>query len=297
PILFKIPGLDFPLRSFGLMVMIGFLVGAHFLTRWGTRGADDKEAAQVGFSSLPMWILGGIIAGARAMYVVVEILRGDVVGQGFLEDPLSMLFVWEGGLVMYGGAIGGILGAWWATRKHRIPFRHAFDLGVPTAFLGLAFGRVGCLLVGDDFGSIVPEAHASLPFPIVVHVPAVLPEGSLFGPENAGQILYCTQIWMSLNALALFLIGRFWLLPRRRYGGQVGAMLLLLYSFGRFTIEIYRGDAIRGVWFDGAISTSQLISIFVALISGTYLFLNRKRRQSPEEIGGRVPGQRLPDAA
>ncbi|MDF1838687.1 MAG: prolipoprotein diacylglyceryl transferase [Planctomycetota bacterium] len=294
PILFEIPIIHFPLRSFGLMVMIGFLVGSHFLTRWGSRGAADPVKAEVGFSALPMWILVGIILGARAMYVVVEVLRDGPVGQGFKEDPLSMLFVWEGGLVMYGGAIGGILGAWWATRKHQIPFTHAMDLGVPAAFLGLAFGRIGCLLVGDDFGSVVPEAYASLPFPITIHVPEVLAEGSLFGPENAGKILWCTQIWMCLNALMLFLIGRYWFLPRRRFGGQVAATLLFIYSFGRFGIEHFRGDAIRGVWFDGMLSTSQLISIFVALITAIYLGLRLTRRQTAEQIGGFAPGQTLP---
>jgi len=295
PILFEIPGIHFPLRSFGLMVMVGFLVGSHFLTRWGTRGSADPEKVAEGFAALPMWILVGIIAGARAMYVVVEVLRGDVVGQGFVDDPLSMFFVWQGGLVMYGGAIGGILGAWWATSKHKLPFNHAMDLGVTAAFLGLAFGRIGCLLVGDDFGSVVPEAYENLPFPITVHVPEVLADHSLFGQENAGKILWCTQIWMSLNALMLFLIGRFWLLPRRRFGGQVAATLLFIYSFGRFGIEIFRGDAIRGVWFDGMVSTSQLISVVVALLTAIYLGLRLKRRQTPEQIGGFAPGQSLRD--
>ncbi|MBL4771741.1 MAG: prolipoprotein diacylglyceryl transferase [Planctomycetes bacterium] len=295
PILFEIPGIHFPLRSFGLMVMVGFLVGSHFLTRWGTRGAADPEKVVEGFAALPMWILVGIIAGARAMYVVVEVLRGDVVGQGFVDDPLSMLFVWQGGLVMYGGAIGGILGAWWATSKHKLPFNHAMDMGVTAAFLGLAFGRIGCLLVGDDFGSVVPEAYENLPFPITIRVPEVLAEHSLFGQENAGKILWCTQIWMSLNALMLFFIGRFWLLPRRRFGGQVAATLLFIYSFGRFGIEIFRGDAIRGVWFDGMVSTSQLISVVVALLTAIYLGLRLKRSQTPEQIGGFAPGQSLPD--
>lgn len=296
PILFEIPGINFPLRSFGLMVMIGFLVGSHFLTRWGARGAANPETVVEGYAALPMWILVGIIAGARAMYVVVEVLRGDAVGQKFMDDPMSMLFVWEGGLVMYGGAIGGILGAWWCTNKHKLAFSHAMDLGVTAAFLGLAFGRIGCLLVGDDFGSVVPEAQAGLPFPITIHVPEVLAEHSLFGEENAGKVLWCTQIWMSLNALMLFFIGRFWLLPRRRFGGQVAATLLFIYSFGRFAIEIFRGDAIRGVWFDGMVSTSQLISIVVALITGAYLLMRLSRRQTPEQIGGFAPGQTIPES-
>ena len=230
PILFEIPGIHLPLRSFGVMVMLGFLAGAHFLTRWGVRGAPDPEKAQVGYSALPIWVLLGVIFGARFLYVAVEIAGGTPTGEGYKEDPLSIFFIWQGGLVMYGGALGGILGGWFATMKHDLPVAQVMDLGVPAAFLGLAIGRVGCLLVGDDYGRVASEAHASLPFPIVVRVPEVLPEGSLFGVENQGKVLYCTQLWMSFNALLLFLIGRFVLLPRRRFGGQVAATLLLLYS-------------------------------------------------------------------
>ncbi|HRV81270.1 MAG TPA: prolipoprotein diacylglyceryl transferase, partial [Planctomycetota bacterium] len=291
PILFEIPGIHFPLRSFGFMVMLGFLVGAHFLTRWGTRGSAQPELAREGYSALPIWVLIGILLGARAMYVVVEILRDSPTGKSYLADPLSMLFVWQGGLVMYGGAIGGILGGLLATRKYRLPLGHAMDLGVTCAFLGLFFGRIGCLLVGDDFGRVVSEAHANLPFPIVVHVPNPLPAGSLFGEENAGKVLYCTQLWMSFQALGLFLLGRFLLLPRRRFAGQVAATLLLLYAGGRYTIENFRGDSIRGLWFEGRFSTSQLISIVVGLLCVLYLALRWSRRQTPEQAGGYTPGQ------
>ncbi len=296
PILFEIPGTSFPLRSFGLMVMIGFLVGAHFLTTWGTRGSARPEEAREGYSALPIWVLLGIMMGARAMYVVVEILRKSDTGQGYLDDPLSMLFVWEGGLVMYGGAIGGILGGVLAARKHRLPLAHTLDLGVPAAFLGLAIGRIGCLLVGDDYGKVASEAHASLPFPLVVTVPDPLPHDSLFGNENAGKVLYCTQMWMSINALMLFLVGRFLLLPRRRFGGQVAASLLLLYSFGRYFVETYRGDAIRGVWFEDRFSTSQLISVGVGLACAAFLLFRMRRQSTPEAIGGYAPGQKRTDA-
>ncbi|MEZ6005592.1 MAG: prolipoprotein diacylglyceryl transferase [Planctomycetota bacterium] len=292
PILFEIPGLHWPVRAFGLMVMLGFLVGAHFLTGWGTKGSARPAEAKVGFSALPLWVLFGVVAGARALYVIVEISGNTDVGRGYREDPLSMLFVWQGGLVMYGGAIGGLLAGWLATRKYKLPLAHSMDLGVTAAFLGLSIGRIGCLLVGDDFGRIAADAHQSWPFPLVVHVPSPLPAGSLFGEENMGKVLYCTQMWMSMNAFLLFLIGRFWLLPRRRYAGQVAATLLLLYAFGRFGIEMFRGDSIRGLWFEGRISTSQLISIGVALVTALYLLLRlRKPQQPPEAAGGYAPGQ------
>ncbi len=291
PILFEIPGLNLPIRSFGLMVMLGFLLGAHFLTRWGVKGAPDPDHAREGYSALPIWVLIGVIFGARFLYVGVEMAGNTHEGQAYKEDPFSILFIWQGGLVMYGGALGGILGGWLATRKHKLPVGQAMDLGVPAAFLGLAIGRIGCLLVGDDYGKVVSENHSAWPFPLVIQVPDPLPDQSLFGAENAGLTLYCTQMWMSLNALALFLIGRFVLLPRRRFAGQVAAITLLLYSGGRYFIEMYRGDKIRGLWFEDRFSTSQLISIGVALLCLTFLAVRWRKRQTPAMIGGYAPGQ------
>lgn len=278
PILFEIPLIDFPIRSFGVMVVLGFLAGTHWFSRMGERWAVDLEAERPGLESTPLWVLIGVIAGARLMYVAVEVLQGTPTGQGFVDDPFSVLFVHRGGLVMYGGAFGAILAGWWATRKHGLRVAHTVDLGLISGFLGLSIGRIGCLLVGDDFGSIVPERWEGLPFPITLRVPEVLPEQSLFGQDNAGQLLWCTQIWMSLNALMLAGIGR-WLLSRRRFCGQVTLQVLLLYSFGRYAIESFRGDSIRGLWFGGAVSTSQLISIALGLCCLTLLVLLRGRTE------------------
>ena len=276
PILFKLGPV--PLRSFGLLVVIGFLLGANWLTRLGLRGAEDPGELRKRLDAVPMWVLGGVIGGARLMYVVVEILRQSPVGKGFLEDPLSMLFIWQGGLVMYGGAFGGLLGGWWAAKKHKLDPREVFDIGTTAAFLGLAVGRIGCLMVGDDYGAIVPEHLRGLPFPITIHVPAELRDGSLFGDANRGQVLWATQIWLSINALCLAALG-YRLLLRRRYRGQVATQLLSLYALMRFVIEFFRGDEVRGVWFGGHISTSQLISIATFVICATLLFRNRGRRE------------------
>ncbi|MDA1263794.1 MAG: prolipoprotein diacylglyceryl transferase [Planctomycetota bacterium] len=265
----------FPLRSFGLMVVLGFLLGAHWFTRLGLRGVADPETLREKLDSVPMWVLGGVIGGARLMYVIVEVLRGSSIGQSFVDDPLKIFFVWEGGLVMYGGAFGGMLGGYWAARKHGLDPRQVLDLGVVVAFMGLAVGRIGCLLVGDDFGSIVPEAYKGLPFPITITVPEELKVGSLFGEANRGQVLWATQIWMSVNAACISALG-FRLLRRRRYRGQVALQLMGVYSVMRFLIEGFRGDELRGVWF-GGISTSQLVSIVTGLVCLALLVRNRGR--------------------
>ncbi|MCA8981887.1 MAG: prolipoprotein diacylglyceryl transferase [Planctomycetes bacterium] len=280
PYLFSIPlpwaDEPFHLRTFGLLVAAGFLLGAHLLQRFAARFGDDPQGDPERFSRTIMWILVGVFGGARLMYVVVEILRHSETGQSYLDEPWTMLFFWEGGLVMYGGLIGGIGLGLVAARREKLRPIHALDMGLVAGFFGQAVGRVGCLMVGDDFGSVVPEKWRNLPFPITVKVPDVLPEGSLFGPENAGQVLWATQIWMSLNALLLAYIG-YRILVRRRYAGQVSLWLVLLYSVARFVIEAFRGDGIRGVWFDGLVSTSQLISVVGFVVAAILLWRNRQR--------------------
>ena len=95
-----------------------------------------------------MWILVGILLGARAMCVVVEIFKGSATGQRYLDDPMAIFYYWEGGLVMYGGTGGIALGLYAAPSTDctsPTPWT-----GLAAGFCGLAVGRVGCLLVGDD---------------------------------------------------------------------------------------------------------------------------------------------------
>lgn len=276
PILFEIPGLGFPVRSFGLMVALGFLIGSWLIGRIAARWSDDPENDPPRFANATMWVVVGVIVGARLMYVIVEVLRNERTGQGFRADPLSVLYVWQGGLVMYGGLIGGIgLGLWAAKRGGLHPWR-ALDIGLVGGFVGQAIGRVGCLLVGDDYGKVVPKSLEWLPFPITLRVPAVLPPDSLFGADNAGKLLWATQPLMSIKALIVAFIG--WqVLKHRRYGGQAALSMLFSYGVLRFLVELLRGDAVRGVWFGGAISTSQIVSIALVLVCGALLWRNKDR--------------------
>ncbi|QDU68267.1 Prolipoprotein diacylglyceryl transferase [Planctomycetes bacterium Pla86] len=289
PVLFELPG-GIPVRAFGLMVALGFLVGAHLL--WpralAEHGADPARdphrAAAVSF-----WILVGMLLGARLGYVGVELTRlaaggaaASPVGARLVQAPWEALYLWKGGMVMYGGLIGAVVAGAWSARRQGLSLPSALDTGLACGFVGQAIGRVGCLMVGDDHGRVVPEAFERLPFPVTLRVPSAAwlqanPE-SLFPHELAGRVLWATQTWMSIGALAIGLCG-FWLLPRRRYAGQVALTLGLVYGLGRFAIEVFRGDEVRGLWFGGALSTSQLLSIPLAVGCGALLFASRARRE------------------
>ena len=315
PILFEIPGLGFPIRSFGVLVACGIFLGIWLWGRLLTKYGDDPVEDPLRASQVAVWVVIGILVGARAMYVTVESARylgADVseamesylgsddrgsaaaqlalsdpealdaarkvaVGHDFLADPVKMLLIWEGGLVMYGGLIGAMLFGIWSSRKHGLSIWNAVDTCLVAGFFGLAVGRWGCLLVGDDHGSLVPEAYATLPFPITVTVPgaewlASHPH-SLFPRDLAGEVLWGTQIWMSVNAVLVGLVG--WsVLRHRSWVGQATGVMLIHYAITRFTIEAFRGDEIRGLWFGGVVSTSQLVSI-VGLLIGVALLVMR----------------------
>ena len=300
PVLFEIPGLGFPIRSFGVLVAAGIFLAIWLWGKLLERYGDDPEQDPVRGSQVALWIVVGVLAGARLMYVTVEVgryattdvsadmerylaandrnavvetmefeeveaARRVLVGYEFLHDPFRVLMIWQGGLVMYGGLIGGILLGVWSSRKHGLVVWNAFDTALVASFVGLSIGRWGCLLVGDDHGASVPDAWIDASFPIVIHVPPVewLIENpqSLFPRELGGDVLWATQVWMSLNALMIALVGWMLLKRRKRYG-TVGAWLLIYYSITRFVIENFRGDEVRGLWFGGLLSTSQLVSFF-----------------------------------
>jgi phosphatidylglycerol:prolipoprotein diacylglycerol transferase len=314
PVLFEVPGLGFPVRTFGALVAIGILLGlwvwGKLLARYGKEPEQDPERA----SKVALWLVIGILAGARLFYVGVEVARylalerspamqaymeGDTrganalspdelaaagrvkVGYDFLHDPLQILLIWQGGLVMYGGLIGGMLFGLHGARKHGLDPWRGLDTGLTSGFLGLAIGRIGCLMVGDDYGSVVPERIESswrpiaLPHggeigPLTIRVPTSEwlrqnPE-SLFDDSLGGQVLWATQPWMSVNGILLFLAGCLWLRLRLAPGMAAG-LLLAQYALCRYGIEEFRGDAVRGLWFGGALSTSQIVSALILVVA------------------------------
>jgi phosphatidylglycerol---prolipoprotein diacylglyceryl transferase len=237
PILFKIG--SFELKSFGVMVMLGVIFGSWWLGRALRRlGVADRDA--VG-DLVTVSILLGFL-GARLLYLAVH-------PEAF-HAWYSPIALWEGGIVSFGGFFGGALGAiLWARRK-RVSIPQLGDAMLPALFLGQTFGRIGCFLVGDDYGH---------PWngPWAVTFPAI--EGSLMPPELIGVPLHPTQLYLSLMDLLIFL-PMAWLFGRRRFDGQVMTITVALYAVGRFLVEYTRGDDhARGIY--GAFSTAQWISV------------------------------------
>ena len=256
------------------------MIGVWMATRLAAKHGEKPERDALAVPDIAWWCLIGVIAGGRLGYVLVN-------ASYFAENPLKIFAIWEGGLVMYGGFIlAATLGAWKA-RQLGLHVWAALDWGLTGGFLGQAIGRIGCLMVGDDFGKPTDVAWA-------LRVPDPLPLGSLFPAGSEGTLLHPAQVYMQLKGVALFLIG-VWLLKRKKFHGQVAAILIGGYALLRFVIESFRGDAAArgGIFRPGyspeevgpaaaelLISTSQMVScVVLPLAVWLYLHLARNGRR------------------
>lgn len=250
PILFQIGA--FSLRSYGLFMALGFAAGVGlslFLNRKDRRAGLTAVPDET-LMDLSAWIMAGSVAGARLLYVLV--MPGE-----FAERPWTALAVWNGGLVYYGGLLGGILAACWWIRRKKLPLWPLADSLAPGLALGQVFGRVGCFFNGCCYGQ-VDDRH-----------------GIVFAALGDGLRHLPVQLYEALGCLALsgFLI---WWKPRRKFAGQVFWLYLGLYAALRFALEFLRGDAERGRLFSDSLSPSQWISL--AGLSVAVWFLTRPAR-------------------
>lgn len=276
PVLFRIPlpfGGSLPIRSFGVMVVLGFLLGSALLMREGRRRGFDERF----LSTLTFMVLIGVLVGGRLGYVIVHLDR-------YLAAPLEIVRIDRGGLVMYGGLFAIIVIVWFLCRRHGVDWRRLADLAVPWCSLGLAIGRIGCLLVGDDYGRPAPPG-----FPFAIRFPTETSTGDFFGitvPRNgenlcgyAGQWIYPTQTLLMLKSLVLFAFLRVFAKRWKRYDGQILHVYLLGYAILRFLIEFLRGDD-RERGFVGFLSTSQFVGIFLAAFAIASLVRGLRRARA-----------------
>jgi phosphatidylglycerol:prolipoprotein diacylglycerol transferase len=246
PILFQLGPLT--LRSYGLMMMLGFSFGIILATALNRREHRPDEMIY----DLAVWIMCGAIVGARILYVMVEPAQFE--DQAWWE-PFA---VWHGGLVYYGGLIGGGLVAYVWLRMNKLPIWEVADCLAPGLALGQMFGRFGCFLngccygrVSQNYGIIFPAIGDNLP-----HLPVQLFEAAF------------------VLALAIFLV---WFKARRAYVGEVLVLYIGIYSIGRFYLETLRGDDERGTLISPLLSPGQWISIVGLLFALGFHFYQRRR--------------------
>ena len=292
---------DIPVPSYFLLLVTGFIVATGVGALWAKRvGHDPDVVVDLGIAMLIAGVVGArllhVVADGQFWQYVhlcadpskvawqiteAECNRGDIEGTWDAvrkvcvpvphRDPLHQLDrcfewakFWAGGLTYYGGFIGASAAAVYVLRRDRFPFWRAADMAGIVIPIGLAFGRMGCLLGGCCFGAPTQSGWGLL-FP--GHSPASESEFKaklLSSPFEPSLPVYPTQILESAAALGMAAFLGLWLHGRKRYDGHVFVAFMALYASVRFLLEFMRADDRGGLL---GLSTSQLIGVAIVVFA------------------------------
>ena len=262
---------SFSISPFGVMLVAAF-VSSYLQLLWGMRRVglgDDEDASAIVFAAG----VGGIV-GAKIYYAILN------MDWRLLLD--------RSGLVWYGGFILGTLAVLFTLRKRRLFTWSMADVAALALALGYAVGRLGCFLVGDDYGhptdlpwgvafpvGLPPTTAGELRSMFGVDIPASIPDSELLR-------VHPTQLYETFSCLIIWAVGL--RMFRRNVeageegekGGQVALFVLALLAVERFLVEIFRAKDDR---FFGPFTMAQVISVILVAVILAIAWLRRRRLQ------------------
>ncbi|MCS7221387.1 MAG: prolipoprotein diacylglyceryl transferase [Anaerolineae bacterium] len=261
----------FTVQWYGLLIVIGAVLAAFVASREAFRRGEDPERAW----DVLVWCLVFGIIGARLYHVFSRPAGGFAGWDYYRQYPLDIIAFWKGGfrgLGIYGGVIGGVLGLFLYTRRHRLSFRRWLDIVTPGLLLAQAIGRWGNFINQELYGP--PMQH---PMPWGLKIDAQHRFGEYMDLQRYPvettrfhpTFLY-ESLW-NLAGFALLLWASRRFAPRLR-DGDLFFLYMVWYPFGRFWIEMLRPDA----WTIGGMAAAQWIALASILAATAALSLNHQ---------------------
>ncbi len=257
PVMISIFGLEIRWYSFLLLLAITF--GTIILIKEGKKYNYSRDF----LFNLAFWVIVFGFIGARIYYVIFNY-------KYYLNDPISILKVWEGGLAIHGGLLAGFITLVLYTRKYNTRLSKITDMIAIPLLLGQAIGRWGNFFNG--------EAHGSATTLLALqnkHIPEFIIEGMHINGVYYLPTFFYESLWC--------LLGVFVLLVAKKYKylkvGQLTSIYLMWYSFGRFFIESLRTDSLMFFGF----KVAQLVSVGLFII-GLLIFMIISRKGKFEDL-------------
>lgn len=232
---------------YSVLILCGILLALWWCSREEKRLLLPKDTTvDLALTVVPMGIIG-----ARLYYVAFA-------WSAFADDPVSILYIWHGGLAIYGGIIGGALAVVLHAWRKRLPLLKLCDMIVPGLALAQAIGRWGNFFNMEAYGLPVTDLRWQF-FPVAV----LIPEGGTDVWHLA--TFFYESMWNLLVFSALALTRK-----RMRKPGDLTLWYMLLYGAGRLVIEGLRMDSLMG----GTLRVSQLLSVILCIAA--YLLFARR---------------------
>ena len=232
---------------YSVLIMTGILL-AYLL---GTLEEKRLELPKDTMLDLVLITVPAGIIGSRIYYVLMKL-------DEYIANPLSILYIWQGGVAIYGAVIGGVLGLWIYGRKKKIPIASLLDIVAPGLILAQAIGRWGNYFNAEAFGPVITNAFWQF-----------FPAGVLISEGGARVWHVATFFYESMWNLAVFAV--LWLTRRRmKRRGDVFLWYMALYGCGRFLVEQLRTDSLYLL----GMRVSQIVSL-VLCVAVAVVFLSR----------------------
>ena len=249
-----------PLRAYALGIIIGALLALwigekRFVARGGRSGLIGDVA---------IWAVPFGIVGARIYHVATD--PELYFGEG--RDAIDALYIWEGGLGIWGAISGGALGAWIACRRYDVSFASVADALAPGLLVAQAVGRLGNYFNQELFGKPT-ERPWGLEID-AVHRPPGYEQFATFHPTFLYEML-----WNLAAAALLIAIDR----RVRLTGGRAFALYVMLYTAGRGWIETLRIDTVNYL---GPFRLNVWTSIILFVLATAFFVVTRRRAQTVE---------------
>ena len=282
---------------YGVLMAIGIIIAVVLASLEEKR----KHMKQDTVIDMCLVIIPCGIVGARLYYVLFHLER-------YLPDPLSIFYVWQGGLAIYGAVIFGLLGAFVFSRIRKVRFLQLADCIAPGLVLAQAIGRWGNFFNQEAFGLPV-TAYMVAQHPWLQYFPfAVGIQGTHYFEEaicsacitgaNGVHLHLATFFYESVWCLLVFLV--IWFLRKKfKHDGDMILCYAGLYGFERMFVEGLRGDSLylvqpgKVAWLASGIRVSQLLS-FLLVVAVTVFVLVRWQRE--KKLGCLIWPAPLPEA-
>jgi len=257
---------------YGILIASGVLIGVLMAMRRAKKlGYNPDHIVDFCLLAIPLAIIG-----ARLFYVLTYKDPNGV--NPYFQNPISMLYVWQGGLAIFGGVIGGALGAWIFYKWRKIPFWDLADIAAPSLILGQAIGRWGNFINQEAFGYAVINPDWQW-FPAAVWIDNLakctdpLCKGAEYGIHWHMATFFYESMWNLLVFVILLLIFK----AKKRRPGDVFASYIVLYSLGRAVVEGLRTDSLMVAGF----RINQVISIVMMIAGVVFLILRHRKKKEP----------------
>ena len=248
-----------PLRAYAFFILLGVLVCVWLANRrWVARGGEDGLIADVASIAVPAGLVG-----ARLYHVITSPAQ-------YKADPVEALYIWHGGLGIWGGILGGCLGAWWTLRRRGIPFAAVADTVAPFLPVAQGIGRIGNYFNQELYGRAT-----DLPWGLEI-------DGE-HGPDGIAGTYHPTFLYellwdFGVCGLVLWADNR-WQLGK----GRALALYVAAYCVGRSWIEALRIDDAQHFF---GIRLNDYVSGI--LFVGAVVFLVVRRGSGPDEVPQQV---------